>query len=123
MEMEEKRIKEEPSVVAISSDLITNAAGSASHSEIETLHLSLRTCKIRRIENLGGLSNLRELNLSYNLISNIEGLDGLRTLVDLNLSENKITHIENLTALVSLEDLNLSGNRIAHIPKPEFEPL
>jgi Leucine-rich repeat (LRR) protein len=47
---------------------------------------------------------MRELNLSYNLISNIENLYTLKQLVELNLAENKITRIENLSGLSCLED-------------------
>ncbi len=40
--------------------------------------------------------SLRSLDLSFNQIARIEGLGHLRSLVELNLSENLIEKIENL---------------------------
>lgn len=53
-------------------------------------------CLKQKIENLDGLRNLEELNLSYNQISRIENLSGLIRLRDLNLADNNIKKIENL---------------------------
>lgn len=71
--------------------------------------------KIRTIQNLHPLVNLRFLNLSYNAITRIEGLEALGALEELNLAENAITVIENLSSLRNLLRLNLSGNQIERI--------
>lgn len=73
--------------------------------------------KIRKIENMIYVPNLKQLNLSYNAITKIENLDRLRRLLELNLAENNIKTIENLDMLTSLTRLNLSGNQIERLPK------
>lgn len=78
---------------------------------------SQATPKIRKIESLHLVANLRQLNLGYNAITRIEGLSALSQLVELNLAENAIRKIENLDGLKSLERLNLSGNQIERIPE------
>ena len=76
-----------------------------------------RLGKIRRIESMMLVPNLKQLNLSYNAIVRIEGLESLHSLVELNLAENGITKIENLECLKVLERLNLSGNQISRLPE------
>jgi len=76
-----------------------------------------RKGKIRRIEQMHRLPNLRQLNFSFNAIVAIEGLERLHNLLELNLAENDIAVIENLASLRSLEKLNLSGNKIKRIPE------
>ena len=66
---------------------------------------------------------MKELDLSYHLISKIENLESCQFLTDLNLAENSIRKIENLKFLVNLVNLNLTGNAIREIPRDEIEPL
>ena len=64
--------------------------------------------------------NLIELDLSANSISCLSGFDSLVNLKDLNLSSNLIKNIPNNTDhfkyLISLEKLNLSYNLLVSIP-------
>lgn len=107
-------------IFQLTPDLIAEVAGvSVSNlSRLQKLDLHLREKgKIRRIENLIVVPNLRLLNLSYNVITKIEGLGRLHNLIELNLAENAIKVIENLENLKALERLNLSGNLIKRIPE------
>ena len=107
-------------IFQLTPDLIAEVAGvSVSNlSRLQKLDLHLREKgKIRRIENLIVVPNLRLLNLSYNVITKIEGLGRLHNLIELNLAENAIKIIENLENLKALERLNLSGNLIKRIPE------
>jgi centriolin len=107
--------------VTINAELISNVTGYKLNElrDIQTLDLHLRNNegKIRRIDNLQLVPNLRQLNLSYNAITKIEGLDRLVHLVELNLAENSIKTIEGLNSLRFLQKLNLSGNLIERIPE------
>jgi Leucine-rich repeat (LRR) protein len=107
--------------VTINAELISNVTGYKLNEfrEIQTLDLHLRNNegKIRKIDNLQLVPNLRQLNLSYNAITKIEGLDRMVHLVELNLAENSIKTIEGLSSLRSLQKLNLSGNFIERIPE------
>ena len=105
-------------IFQLTPDLIAEVAGvSVSNlSRLQKLDLHLREKgKIRRIENLIVVPNLRLLNLSYNVITKIEGLGRLHNLIELNLAENAIKVIENLENLKALERLNLSGNLIDNL--------
>jgi hypothetical protein len=108
-------------LIQINSALISNISGYAPNDfhEIHILDLHLRDedGKIRKIENLSMVPNLRQLNLSYNAILKMEGFERLNYLVELNLAENSISKIENLESLRSLQKLNLSGNEIERIPE------
>ena len=80
--------------------------------------LILSSLGIFEIENIAVLSNcknLKDLNLSNNIISDIHFLEGLTTLETLDLRHvqtNDIRFLENLTGLNSLY---LSGNKISDI--------
>jgi hypothetical protein len=109
-------------VCSITPELVAEISGTpiSNLSRLQTLDLNLRDerrGKIRRIENLLVVPNLRHLNLSYNAITKIEGLGRLHNLIELNLAENDIRVIENLESLRALERLNLSGNQIRRIPE------
>jgi hypothetical protein len=111
-----------PEICLITPELIAEISGSSINniSKLQVLDLHLRDekrGKIRRIENLLLVPNLRQLNLSYNAISKIEGLGRLHNIIELNLAENAIKTIENLDSLRALERLNLSGNQIQRIPE------
>ncbi|KAI5982031.1 hypothetical protein EDC04DRAFT_3151076 [Pisolithus marmoratus] len=77
--------------------------------------LELGANRIRRIEGLDALVNLRELWLGKNKISRIENLDNLKQLTILSLQSNRITKIENLEKLENLEQLLLSHNGIERL--------
>jgi hypothetical protein len=86
-------------ICILSQDLILEVSNLNEKEELKALKfldLHLRDeakGKIRKIENLNSLVNLRLLNLSYNSITKIEGLDSLNSLVELNLAENSIHHV------------------------------
>ena len=107
-------------VCYITEDLIVSLSGQRHLSQITALDLHLRDGslgKIRKIEQLGKLINLRQLNLSYNAIVKVENMETLSNLVELNLAENAIRDISGLLCLSSLQRLNLSGNRLRRIPE------
>eukprot|EP00826_Nyctotherus_ovalis_P013238 TRINITY_DN13546_c0_g1_i1.p1 TRINITY_DN13546_c0_g1~~TRINITY_DN13546_c0_g1_i1.p1 ORF type:complete len:139 (-),score=10.52 TRINITY_DN13546_c0_g1_i1:261-677(-) len=87
-----------PRELSITPKLLKDITGKLDLSLITTLNLQFkdeRFPKIKRISGLEAATNLRILNLSYNMIEKIEGLE-LPLLVELNLSENSIKAIENL---------------------------
>mmetsp|Transcript_70341 Transcript_70341/g.124228 ORF Transcript_70341/g.124228 Transcript_70341/m.124228 type:complete len:686 (-) Transcript_70341:89-2146(-) len=70
---------------------------------------------IREIENLTGMSKLRDLKLDSCQISCIQGLDKLPSLVSLHLEDNQISILEGLEKLFVLEILDLNRNRIQRL--------
>ena len=120
-----RRYVQSNQICLITPELIAEVSGTtpANISRLQVLDLHLRgddaerKGRIRKIENMILVPNLRQLNLSYNAIAKIEGLDRLRNLTELNLAENTIRKIENLGSLQLLERLNLSGNQIQRIPE------
>jgi len=106
-------------ICRITDTLLRELSGVVELKKITSLDLHLRhrdAGKIRKIEGLQALSNLRILNLSYNVISVVEGLNNLENLLELNLAENSIRKFENFESLGKLQRLNLSGNQISRIP-------
>ncbi|MGV9173306.1 MAG: leucine-rich repeat domain-containing protein [Promethearchaeia archaeon] len=87
--------------------------GFVHNNKLDLSNQGIRT--ISQIQGLNKLSNLRELNLSYNHIKEIKGLDNLQSLKKLNLSFNHIKEIKNLDNLSNLRELELQGNRIREI--------
>ena len=70
---------------------------------------------LSKIEGLVHLKNLKQLDLSNNLLKNVEGIVALENLTHLNLMNNQIDDIRNLNhfnALPNLKYLNLEGNPI-----------
>ena len=86
---------------------------------VTELNLCLRNSKkIKFIEKLDGLYNLRRLILSHNIIEKISGLEKLTKLEYLDLSHNQVTLVgDNLEHLALLEQLDLSFNKIAGLSK------
>lgn len=75
--------------------------------------LLLQNNKIRRIENLRRLKELRYLNLAINRIAHVEGLDGLESLEKLDLTANYISdfrEFRSLSGLPNLRELFIMGN-------------
>ena len=82
-------------------------------SEVEELELDHK--KIRKIENLEKLSNLKRLSLCDNEITRIEGLDDCYGLEELCLEDNRVQTVENLGQLRNLKKLDLGRNKISCI--------
>lgn len=72
---------------------------------------------IEKMERLDKCLKLRELNLSYNLLTKIEGLENLMYLQVLNLTGNKIQHIPVWLAkrLRALRTLHLGKNNLQSV--------
>jgi len=81
----------------------------------ELRELNLSDNMIERIEGLDRMTKLRELNLSTNRISNIRGLDQMSTLHKLILNHNNIGWIEGLDQMTVLQSLELNDNLITRI--------
>ena len=87
-----------PRELVITPKLIKDITGKSELGSITTLNLQFkdeRFPKIREISGLEAATNLRTLNLSYNMIETIQGLN-LPSLIELDLSENLIGVIESL---------------------------
>ncbi|UPR04217.1 leucine-rich repeat domain-contataining protein [Chloropicon primus] len=82
-------------------------------SEVEELELDHK--KIRKIENLSKLSNLKRLSLCDNEITRIEGLEECYNLEELCLEDNRVQTVENLESLRNLKKLDLGRNKISCI--------
>lgn len=80
--------------------------------------LSLRDCGLTNITSLSPLTDLVELDLSYNSISDINALSGMKYLKRLDLRSNAISSLEALKHAEKLEDLDISENNI-----PSLAPL
>jgi len=65
---------------------------------------------ISKIDGLGELSDLKELNLSHNHFGEIQGLKKLNNLEKLNLGKCSIKEIKGLHTLTNLRELDLHGN-------------
>ncbi|PAA91036.1 hypothetical protein BOX15_Mlig031260g1, partial [Macrostomum lignano] len=78
----------------------------------ELKQLSIASNRIVSMSGVLQLANLTVLNLPNNDLSSIEGTRNLTKLTWLNLSGNRIRSIENLTRTVNLRHLDLSDNQI-----------
>lgn len=69
--------------------------------------------------NIGGLENLKRLNLGNNKLSTLPTTIGdLRALVRLKLFNNKLVELpQEITNLHNLEELNLSVNKLPTLPR------
>ncbi len=88
----------ESKICYITHELISIIAHTTDFDDVQALDLHLRDGslgKIKQIENLNLLTNLRQLNLSYNAITNITNIHMLKNLVELNLAENNIRNVIN----------------------------
>lgn len=100
--MIESIIKENYGTKNISKRLITS---------IETLDLSNQN--LTSIEGLQYFINLKELNLSGNLLTDVTQLEGLEKLTKIDLSFNQLTHLE--LSSKELKTLDLEANRVVTI--------
>ena len=80
---------------------------------LRELHLAKN--KLQVIENIGHLKNLYMLTLQANFIEQITGLDQLTGLEQLYFQQNKIKKISGLETLSKLEILDLAINEIVTI--------
>ena len=83
-------------------------------------YLNLRGPRIRSISALAGMKNLRHLDIGANnsKVSDISVLKNLSEIRELDISYNKITTVEPLRYLTKLESLSIAGNNIR-----KLEPL
>lgn len=77
--------------------------------------LDVRNKKVKSLEGLQHLVNLKVLNLNWNQIQDISPLAGLYSLEHLKLWGNQISDISPLSRLSRLEVLTLEDNRITDI--------
>jgi protein phosphatase 1 regulatory subunit 7 len=91
-------------------NVITHMRGLDELTDLTNLDLSFN--KIRHIKHVGHLKALKELFLVANKISTIENLEGLEKLTSLELGSNRIREIQGLDSLKALEDLWLAKNKI-----------
>ncbi len=81
-------------------------------SKLQSLReLDLSDNEIVYVE-LEALPNLRDLNLSSNILSDLSFLSGLQSVEILNLSDNYISDVSSLQKLLKLRELYLSDNQI-----------
>lgn len=83
----------------ISTSLLREVSGEIDLKKITVLDLHLRNPdkgKIRKIEGLDNLLNVKLLNLSYNAIIVMEGLSNLHNVIELNLAENGLRKVIKL---------------------------
>lgn len=90
--------------------------------------LNFSNNKLRAVPSaIRSLSNLRSLDLSYNLITDINNssYQGIEQLYGLNLESNRIGNLTKgvFSELPSLRILNLSKNRIVKIDQTTFEDV
>ena len=82
----------------------------------QVTELDLHSNNITDISALAGLTQLKELNLSFNInITDISALAGLTQLTKLNLRGNKITDVAALAGLTQLKEINLRDNKITDV--------
>lgn len=99
-------------------------------SEVEVLpvdtlvDLDFYDNRIKHISsNVNTLVNLKNLDLSFNIIKHIKNIDNLTQLENLYFVQNKISKIENLSTLTNLKNLELGGNKIESIHPDSFKGL
>jgi len=83
--------------------------------------LDLTNNRLKNIEHLEHLVNLKKLSLRQNLIPKVEGLSNLTNLTHLDFYDNQLSVVENINFPL-MTNLDLSFNNIRHIP-PETLPL
>ena len=87
-------------------------SGLISLEDLDLSNLNLTTIPAE----IASLSQLKNLNLSNNLISDFSILNGLTSLQEINISNNKLTGLPSeIASLTSLKSLNASSNSITQI--------
>ncbi len=82
-------------------------------SELEELDLSFEP--ISSLKGLSGLVNLQSLDLDGTQVSSLEGLSGLVNLQSLDLSGTQVSSLEGLSGLVNLKSLDLDGTQVSSL--------
>ena len=80
-------------------------------------YISYTGLNITRIQGLDKITELEELDLSWNKLTTLKGLglEKLTNLKILKIHDNKISKIEGLDNLINLKELLLYNNRIRKI--------
>jgi len=92
---------------------ITSIEGAQYLTNIQDIQLSWN--QINNISPLAGLTNLQGIYIYSNHINNISPLAGLYNLKCLHLGYNSISDISPLSGLINLESLTLTGNLISNL--------
>eukprot|EP00817_Percolomonadidae_sp_ATCC50343_P006469 CAMPEP_0117419046 /NCGR_PEP_ID=MMETSP0758-20121206/704_1 /TAXON_ID=63605 /ORGANISM="Percolomonas cosmopolitus, Strain AE-1 (ATCC 50343)" /LENGTH=1291 /DNA_ID=CAMNT_0005199911 /DNA_START=513 /DNA_END=4388 /DNA_ORIENTATION=- len=79
------------------------------------IDLNLESLRLRRIQQLENLTQLKRISFASNEISRIEGLTECMKLQELNLEDNRIIRLEGLSSLLSLRKLEIGKNKIAKL--------
>eukprot|EP00042_Codosiga_hollandica_P043007 m.402945 g.402945 ORF g.402945 m.402945 type:complete len:1846 (-) comp56458_c0_seq1:84-5621(-) len=102
--------------VRITSELLERVAGQPSPAITDiTLSFPPTYGKIKRIENLEGLTRLKSLSLRNNAIRKLEHLETLSGLHELNVAQNQIERLEGIETLIQLHTLNLESNLLTSL--------
>ena len=79
-------------------------------------YLDLSKLELTEIpKEISKLTQLTDLNLSYNQLTNIKGIENLTHLTNLNLGGNQFTAINDIEKLTQLTNLDLSFNQLTII--------
>lgn len=102
-------------VKAISKELKTNTRTITKYQLEKLNKLNAKNLDIKSISGLEYAVNLKQLDLSGNLIDDIKAVSKLKKLKKLNLSNNFIIDVQPLSELSFLEHLDLSNNDISDV--------
>lgn len=77
--------------------------------------LDLSSCGLSSVSSIGNLTKLELLNLSGNSISDISAFSSVSQLRTLNLSSNAVTALDSLASAAKLETLDISDNSVTSL--------
>lgn len=84
--------------------------------KIEKMHqLELYNMSISKLINLGQITWLEELDVSYNKLRDLDGLEHLSNLAVVDISSNEIKDISKIIFLPELYSLNIANNLIVDV--------
>lgn len=107
-------------VLVLRSNLITKMEGLGHLDQLE--ELELYDNQIKEIADVASLVRLRSLDLSFNKFKEVRELDGMQLLQELFLASNRLQSTRGLGVLTSLRKLDLGSNRIRVRPPPGSMP-
>jgi len=99
------------------SEFICDGDTVSAHS-LKRLNIANQKLNTDNILNLSRLSNLSQLNLSFNKIEDLTALKSLQLLEYLDVSHNKVTSLDSVRDLIRMRVLRCNSNNIESI-----EPL